>query len=180
MVFYASRPCLAQRRATWGASGAPLRQQQPPRFIEHVPRATSVALPQSIGSPVGTVRLEDFEETDLIFFFGQNVGSNSRGCCIRCRRREARRSIIAFNPLKERGSNASPIRNRRGNADAILHPDLDPVSSGEGGRRSRRHHRSLQGLFAADRHARAAGRQASGPRLHRRAHPRAGGVRAIL
>ncbi len=38
---------------------------------------TSVALPQSIGSPVGTVRLEDFEQTDLMFFFGQNVGSNA-------------------------------------------------------------------------------------------------------
>jgi len=39
--------------------------------------STSVALPESIGVPVGTVRLEDFAQTDCIFFFGQNVGSNS-------------------------------------------------------------------------------------------------------
>ncbi|CAD7048773.1 formate dehydrogenase [Pseudorhizobium endolithicum] len=66
--------------------------------------STSVALPESIGQPVGTVRLDDFERTDAIFFFGQNPGSNSprmlhqlqeasrRGC-----------SIVTFNPLKERG-----------------------------------------------------------------------------
>src|SRR5690554_789856 len=38
---------------------------------------TSVALPQSIGVPVGTVLLDDFDETDCILAFGQNVGSNS-------------------------------------------------------------------------------------------------------
>ena len=38
---------------------------------------TSVALPESIGVPVGTVILEDFQRADAIFFFGQNVGSNS-------------------------------------------------------------------------------------------------------
>lgn len=65
---------------------------------------TSMALPQSIGSPVGTVRLEDFEQTDLLLFFGQNVGSNSPRMLHplqEARRRGA--SIIAFNPLKERG-----------------------------------------------------------------------------
>src|SRR5690606_28543551 len=36
---------------------------------------TSVALPQSIGTSVGTVLLEDFIETDCIFSFGQNVGT---------------------------------------------------------------------------------------------------------
>ena len=65
---------------------------------------TSVALPQSIGSPVGTVRLEDFEATDLLFFFGQNVGSNAPRLLHplqEARRRGA--SIITFNPLRERG-----------------------------------------------------------------------------
>jgi len=38
---------------------------------------TSVGLKASIGSAVGTTVLEDFETTDLILFFGQNVGSNS-------------------------------------------------------------------------------------------------------
>jgi anaerobic selenocysteine-containing dehydrogenase len=34
--------------------------------------STSVALPQAIGVPVGTVILEDFEKAECIFFFGQN------------------------------------------------------------------------------------------------------------
>ena len=38
---------------------------------------TSVALPESIGVPVGTVTLDDFSHADALFFFGQNVGSNS-------------------------------------------------------------------------------------------------------
>ncbi|RYE88879.1 MAG: formate dehydrogenase, partial [Oxalobacteraceae bacterium] len=39
--------------------------------------STSVALPETIGVPVGTVALDDFDSTDCIFFFGQNVGTNS-------------------------------------------------------------------------------------------------------
>ena len=35
--------------------------------------STSVALPLTIGVPVGTVTLEDFKHTDAIFFFGQNT-----------------------------------------------------------------------------------------------------------
>jgi anaerobic selenocysteine-containing dehydrogenase len=39
--------------------------------------STSVGLPKSIGVPVGTVRLEDFERCDCIFVIGHNVGTNS-------------------------------------------------------------------------------------------------------
>ena len=65
---------------------------------------TGVALKKTIGEAVGTTRLDDFEHAEAIFFFGQNVGSNSprmlhplrtavkRGC-----------RIVTFNPLKERG-----------------------------------------------------------------------------
>lgn len=65
---------------------------------------TSVALKKTIGAPVGTSILDDFEHCDAIFFFGQNTGSNSprflhplrdavkRGC-----------KIVTFNPLKEPG-----------------------------------------------------------------------------
>jgi molybdopterin-dependent oxidoreductase alpha subunit len=66
--------------------------------------STSVALPESIGQPVGTVALDDFEHCDLIFFFGQNVGSNAPRMLHQlqaARRRGA--EIITFNPLKERG-----------------------------------------------------------------------------
>lgn len=66
--------------------------------------STSVALPETIGVPVGTVRLEDFEHTDAIFFFGQNVGVNSPRMLHQlqsARRRDV--PIITFNPMKEVG-----------------------------------------------------------------------------
>jgi molybdopterin-dependent oxidoreductase alpha subunit len=66
--------------------------------------STSVALPKSIGVPIGTVVLDDFEKTDCIFFFGQNVGVNSPRMLHQLQ--EARKrgvQIITFNPLRERG-----------------------------------------------------------------------------
>jgi len=66
--------------------------------------STSVALPKSIGVPIGTVVLDDFEKTDCIFFFGQNVGVNSPRMLHQLQ--EARKrgvEIITFNPLRERG-----------------------------------------------------------------------------
>ena len=66
--------------------------------------STSVGLQESIGVPVGTVTLEDFEHTDCLFFFGQNVGSNSPRMLHPLQ--EARKRhvpIITFNPLRERG-----------------------------------------------------------------------------
>ena len=66
--------------------------------------STSVGLKQAIGAPVGTVKLKDFQETDCILFFGQNVGSNSPRMLHElqpCARRGV--PIITFNPLRERG-----------------------------------------------------------------------------
>ena len=65
---------------------------------------TSVGLKACIGSPVGTIHLEDYDKCDAIFYFGQNPGTNSprflhplRAC--------AKRGveIVVFNPLRERG-----------------------------------------------------------------------------
>jgi molybdopterin-dependent oxidoreductase alpha subunit len=65
---------------------------------------TSVALPQSIGTPVGTVLLEDFAKTDCIFSFGQNVGTNSPRLLHDLQQaRERDVPIVVFNPLRERG-----------------------------------------------------------------------------
>ena len=66
--------------------------------------STSVALPKTIGVGVGTVSIEDFEKTDCIFFFGQNVGTNSPRMLHQLQ--EARKRgvpIVTFNPLRERG-----------------------------------------------------------------------------
>jgi molybdopterin-dependent oxidoreductase alpha subunit len=65
---------------------------------------TSVALPEVIGAPVGTVLLEDFDHTDCILFFGQNTTTNSPRM-LHPLQEAAQRGvpIITFNPLRERG-----------------------------------------------------------------------------
>jgi molybdopterin-dependent oxidoreductase alpha subunit len=66
--------------------------------------STSVALKESIGVPVGTVTLEDFEHADALFFFGQNVGSNSPRMLHQLQEASERGAVIvSFNPLRERG-----------------------------------------------------------------------------
>ena len=76
--------------------------------------STSVALPQTIGVPVGTVKIEDFEHTDCVMFFGQNVGVNSPRMLHQLQEvRERGVPIITFNPLRERGLETSPIRSPR-------------------------------------------------------------------
>ncbi len=66
--------------------------------------STSVALPESIGVPVGTCTLDDFQKTDCIFFFGQNVGTSSPRM-LHDLQEAAKRGvpIVTFNPLRERG-----------------------------------------------------------------------------
>jgi molybdopterin-dependent oxidoreductase alpha subunit len=65
---------------------------------------TSVALPEVIGAPVGTVLLQDFERTDCIFFFGHNTTTNAPRM-LHPLQEAAQRGvpIITFNPLRERG-----------------------------------------------------------------------------
>ncbi|RUT31281.1 formate dehydrogenase [Arsenicitalea aurantiaca] len=66
--------------------------------------STSVALPESIGVAVGTVTLEHFEKADALFFFGQNVGSNSPRMLHQLEEAKKRgAAIVSFNPLRERG-----------------------------------------------------------------------------
>jgi molybdopterin-dependent oxidoreductase alpha subunit len=66
--------------------------------------STSVGLAQTIGVPVGTVILDDFEHTDCIIFFGQNVGTNSPRMLHQLQdARQRGVPIVTFNPLRERG-----------------------------------------------------------------------------
>ncbi|MDP9901299.1 FdhF/YdeP family oxidoreductase [Variovorax ginsengisoli] len=66
--------------------------------------STSVALPQTIGVPVGTVTLDDFEQADAIFFFGQNPGVNSPRMLHPLQNARKRGvPIVTFNPLREPG-----------------------------------------------------------------------------
>ena len=103
-VFYASGRASLETSYMWALLARLYGNNNLPDSSNMCHEPTSVALPQSIGAPVGTVLLEDFEITDLIFFFGQNVGSNAPRMLHplqEARRRGAQ--IITFNPLRERG-----------------------------------------------------------------------------
>jgi molybdopterin-dependent oxidoreductase alpha subunit len=65
---------------------------------------TSVALPEVIGVPVGTVLLEDFDRADCLLFFGHNTTTNAPRMLHPLQEAALRGvPIITFNPLRERG-----------------------------------------------------------------------------
>jgi len=104
VIFYASGRASLETSYAYSLMARMYGSQNLPDSSNMCHETTSVALKKCIGAPVGTVKLEDFEQCDAIFFFGQNVGSNAprmlhqledaakRGC-----------EIITFNPLRERG-----------------------------------------------------------------------------
>lgn len=66
--------------------------------------STSVALPESIGVAVGTVTLQDFEQTDLMFYIAHNPGTSAPRILHQLQDAVKRGAkIIGFNPLRERG-----------------------------------------------------------------------------
>lgn len=104
VVFYASGRASLETSYMYGLMARLYGNNNLPDSSNMCHESTSVALPESIGVPVGTVLLDDFEHTDCIFFFGQNVGTSSPRMLHQLQ--EARRRnvpIITFNPLKERG-----------------------------------------------------------------------------
>jgi molybdopterin-dependent oxidoreductase alpha subunit len=86
--------------------------------------STSVALAESIGIGKGTVRLEDFEQADLIFLIGQNPGTNHPRMLTALQ--AAKRNgctILAANPLPETGlmafSHPQEVRGMLGRSTAL-------------------------------------------------------------
>lgn len=66
--------------------------------------STSVALAESIGLGKATIRLEDFERTDLVIVIGQNPGTNApRMLSSLAAAKAAGARMIAINPLEEVG-----------------------------------------------------------------------------
>lgn len=66
--------------------------------------STSVALAESIGLGKATIRLEDFEKTDLVIVIGQNPGTNApRMLSSLAAAKKAGAKMIAINPLPEVG-----------------------------------------------------------------------------
>ena len=87
------------------AGGARLRQPQPARLLQFLPRAVSgYALKQSIGTGKGTCSLDDFEKADLIIVIGQNPASNHPRMMVALHEAKKRgATVLAINPLRERG-----------------------------------------------------------------------------
>ncbi len=104
VIFYASGRASLEASYMYQLFARIYGSQNLPDSSNMCHESTSVGLPQSIGSPVGTVQLEDFETCDLIFFFGHNVGSNAPRMLHPLQ--DARKRgvpLITFNPLPERG-----------------------------------------------------------------------------
>jgi len=103
-VFYASGRASLEASYMYGLLARLHGSNNLPDSSNMCHESTSVALPESIGSPVGTVLLEDFEQTDCILFFGQNPGSNAPRM-LHPLQEASRRGvpIITFNPFRERG-----------------------------------------------------------------------------
>ncbi len=104
VVFYSSGRASLETSYMYALMARMYGSQNLPDSSNMCHESTSVGLKKSIGSPVGTVLVEDFETTDAIFFFGQNVGSNSPRF-LHDLQKAARRGvpIVTFNPLREPG-----------------------------------------------------------------------------
>ncbi|WP_159349510.1 FdhF/YdeP family oxidoreductase [Roseomonas harenae] len=103
-VFYASGRASLETSYMYGLFARIYGHNNLPDSSNMCHESTSVALPQAIGAPVGTVTLDDFHVTGCILSFGQNVGTNSPRM-LHPLQEASRRGVpvITFNPLKERG-----------------------------------------------------------------------------
>jgi molybdopterin-dependent oxidoreductase alpha subunit len=104
IVFYSSGRASLEASYLYALFARMLGTNNLPDSSNMCHESTSVALPKSIGVPVGTVTLEDFAKTDLIIFLGQNVATSSPRM-LHDLQDASRRGvpIITFNPLHERG-----------------------------------------------------------------------------
>jgi molybdopterin-dependent oxidoreductase alpha subunit len=103
-VFYTSGRASLEASFMYGLFARAYGTNNLPDSSNMCHETTSVALPESIGVPVGTCTLDDFEHTDCIIFFGQNVGTSSPRMLHQLQEAVNRGvPIVTFNPLRERG-----------------------------------------------------------------------------
>ncbi|WP_082702369.1 FdhF/YdeP family oxidoreductase [Pseudacidovorax intermedius] len=103
-VFYASGRASLETSYAWQLLARVYGNNNLPDSSNMCHESTSVALPESIGVPIGTVHLEDFAQADCILFVGQNPGVNSPRMLHQVKdARDRGVPIISFNPLRESG-----------------------------------------------------------------------------
>jgi molybdopterin-dependent oxidoreductase alpha subunit len=104
VVFYSSGRASLETSFMYGLFARMYGNNNLPDSSNMCHETTSVALPESIGVPVGTCTLDDFAKTDGILYFGQNVGTSSPRMLHQLQEASQRGApIITFNPLRERG-----------------------------------------------------------------------------
>ncbi|ORE96910.1 FdhF/YdeP family oxidoreductase [Aurantimonas sp. 22II-16-19i] len=104
VVFYVSGRAALETSHMWQLFARIYGSNNLPDSSNMCHESTSVGLPESIGSPVGTVTLADFDVCDMMFFFGHNTGTNAPRLLHwvqQARKRGA--PVITFNPVLERG-----------------------------------------------------------------------------
>ncbi|PVX31014.1 FdhF/YdeP family oxidoreductase [Sphingomonas pokkalii] len=103
-IFYASGKASLETSYAWALFARLYGHNNLPDSSNMCHETTSVALKSTIGAPVGTCLLEDFEHCDAIFFFGQNTGTNSpRFIHTLAAARKRGAKIVTFNPIYEKG-----------------------------------------------------------------------------
>lgn len=103
-IFYASGKASLETSYAWALFARLYGHNNLPDSSNMCHETTSVALKSTIGAPVGTCLLEDFEHCDAIFFFGQNTGTNSpRFIHTLSAARKRGAKIVTFNPIREKG-----------------------------------------------------------------------------
>jgi molybdopterin-dependent oxidoreductase alpha subunit len=137
IVFYSSGRASLEASYLYALYARMLGTNNLPDSSNMCHESTSVALPKSIGVPVGTVTLDDFAKTDLIIFFGQNVATSSPRM-LHDLQDASRRGvpIITFNPLRERGlerftNPQAPIEMLTGSSTRITSQYLQVMPGGD-------------------------------------------------
>jgi molybdopterin-dependent oxidoreductase alpha subunit len=102
-VWYASGRASLETSYMWALAARVKGTNNLPDSSNMCHESTSVGLLEAIGSPVGTTTIEDLDETDFIFVFGQNPGTNSpRALHPLANAHKRGAPIITFNPIRER------------------------------------------------------------------------------
>ena len=103
-VFYTSGRTSNEAAFLYQLFGRELGTNNFPDCSNMCHESSGVAMTEAIGIGKGTVSLDDFEEAEAIFIFGQNPGTNHPRMLTTLERARKRGcQILSFNPLKEKG-----------------------------------------------------------------------------
>lgn len=136
-VFYTSGRTSNEAAFLYQLFGRELGTNNFPDCSNMCHESSGVALTESVGTGKGTVSLEDFQQAEAIFIFGQNPGTNHPRMLTELQKARKRGcEIVSFNPLKEKGLESFidpkkpiPTLLQRGSAISSLY--LQPVIGGD-------------------------------------------------